>query len=335
MASEEQTPYPLYDTTFALHRLSPLYTGRNTPHDNASLGQYSRLFRDILTGDVLRGVRVGLGANEDVLARVGALQTVTWRLLPAEDMWNADEETQLDTTIRLADRKGILVIVKYEKGEYFAILLGGGEEGMGGYGFQYFPLLLTRMPGSLRDTFTDFLASTFDTRVSPLRLGRAYMSQALECYISECSKDEDGELADIAQLSRKLRTVIRDVQITIGFNLPSGGPSIKSVDFIVAREDLPKLVQSGRRIDKDPTHESPFTAALCNYVNAHLALDLRHESVTILKVACGTFVLGAEGKGKFTAPPVEDSIQALATGNLIDGLVDLARGGALLKRGRG
>jgi hypothetical protein len=331
MTSEERRPYPLYSTTFTLNRLSPLYTGRNTLLDNPSLLQYSRLFRDILAGDVLRGVRVGLGSDEDALARVGPLQTVTWRLLPEEDLWNANEESEVDNSIRNSDQQGILVTVTYEKATYVAMLLGGGQEVLRGDGFQYFPLLLTRMPGSLRDTFTDFLASTFDTRVSIMHLGREYMTKALEVYISDCSMDEDGELADMSQISRKLRNVIKDVQITVGFDLPSGGPSLKTIDFLVAREDLPKIVQIGRRVEKDPAHESPFMTALWNYVNAHLALDMRHERVKILKVACGAFVLGAEGKAKLTERVEGDSVQSSATRKLVDGLIQMGRGGALTK----
>lgn len=265
------------------------------------------------------------------MARVGALQTVTWRLLPEEGFWNANEDTQLDDTIGLSDRQGIIVTITYEKAAYTAILLGASQDALGGDGFQYFPLLLTRMPGSLRDAFTEFLASTFDTRVSILHLGRAYMTKALEDYISDCSVDEDGEVADISQISRKLRTVIKEVQITIGFDLPSGGPSIKTIDFQIARQDLPKIVQSGKRIEKDSAGESPFMAALWNYVNVHLALDLRHDRVKILKVACGAFVLGTEGKMKLTELGADDSIQNLATGNLLDSLVKLGRGGVLSK----
>src|SRR6187402_2061806 len=96
MAPEDPTQiYPLYNTTFSLHRLSPLYTGSNVPLNNTTLRQHAKRFRDLLAGEVLRGVRVGLGPEDDTLARVGALQTVTWRLLSEEEAWSVEDETQL------------------------------------------------------------------------------------------------------------------------------------------------------------------------------------------------------------------------------------------------
>ena len=83
MAPEEK--HPLYSTTYTLHRLSPLYTGSRSALTNDSLAQYARSFRDILAGEVLRGVRVGLGYDGDALARAGGLQTVNWSLLLEEE----------------------------------------------------------------------------------------------------------------------------------------------------------------------------------------------------------------------------------------------------------
>lgn len=256
MVSEARRPYPLFNTTFTLHRLSPLYTNRSNPLDVASLQHYAHLFRDLLAGDVLRGVRVGLGANEDVLARVGALQTVSWRLLPEEELWNADEQTQLEstTTSSTSSSRGVLISVTYEKAAYMAILLAEKDRiessTDGKEGFQSFPLLLTRMPGSLRDRFTEFLASTFDTRVSALYLGRSYMTMALEDYISNSAMEEGGEPLDQPQISRTLRSIIKELQVVIGFDLPGGSPSLRTIDIVIAREDFPRLVQSGQRIAK-------------------------------------------------------------------------------------
>jgi hypothetical protein len=157
MAPEDPSQvYPLYNTTFSLHRLSPLHTGSNEPLSNSRLRGLARQFRDILAGEVLRGVRVGLGQEDDALARVGALQTVTWRLLPEEETWSAEDETQLandDTTMSLAVCRGMIVTVTYEKMSYKAILL---RDERGDYpdasmvtvreetdGFQHFPLLLS------------------------------------------------------------------------------------------------------------------------------------------------------------------------------------------------
>lgn len=335
-------PYPLYNTTFTLHRLSPLYVGRATPLDNTTLLPYARRFRDVLVGDVLRGVRVGLGADEDALARVGALQTVTWKVLVAEDAWDyaAGDDTQADESIEFGPGRGICVTITYEKANYVAILLRSQrvqkEEEPG---FQRFPLLLTRMPGSLRETFTEFLENNFDARISVLRMGPLYIPSALELYVENCLVGEDDQETNHEENSDRLKRILKDVQVVIGFDLPSGSGSLKTIDIFIAREDLPRFLQRGGKIPKDPHakegQKMPFMDALTLYVHTHLALNLRHEDVKILRVACGAFVLGAEGKAKLTEPTSsdDDNVQSRATTSLIHDLIELAEGQGMLKTG--
>ncbi|CZR67768.1 uncharacterized protein PAC_17667 [Phialocephala subalpina] len=334
--------YPLYNTTFSLHRVSPLYIGTHLPLNNTNLRDHARQFRDILTGEVLRGVRVGLAPEDDTLSRVGALQTVTWKVLPEEEAWAADETEpgNDDTTTVLTSSRGMLVTVTYEKMTYKAILLrddrtsdpdttlGSIREGM--EEFQHFPLLLSKMPGPLRETFTDYLATTFDTRISVLHLSSKYLTDTFEHYISDLSNDEDGELMDMIDRSRTLRTIIKETLFFIGFDLPSA--SLKTIDISIAREDLPRMVARGKKLGRQADGASPFFDALAAYVKGHMALDMRHEGVKIVRVACGAFVLGAEGKIKLTQPTSsqdEISPQRRATRRLINDLVAAAVGGAL------
>lgn len=334
--------YPLYNTTFSLHRVSPLYIGTHLQLNNVKLREHARQFRDILAGEVLRGVRIGLAPEHDTLARVGALQTVTWRLLPEEEAW-ATEETQVDsddTTTVLTSSRGMLVTVTYEKMAYKAILLrddrtsdadttiGSVREGM--EEFQHFPLLLSKMPGPLRETFTDYLSTTFDTRISPLHLSSEYLTDTFEHYISDLSNDEDGELMDMIDRSRTLRTIIKETLFVIGLDLPS--TSLKTIDISIAREDLPRMIARGKKLGRQSDGESPFLDALAAYITGHMALDMRHEGVKIVRIACGAFVLGAEGKIKLTQPTSgEDDIspQRRAMRRLINDLVSTAIGGSL------
>jgi len=74
----------------------------------------------------------------------------------------------------------------------------------------------------------------------------------------------------------------------------------------------------------------PFTRAFSQYINTHLALSLTHPDIRISKVACGAFVLGAEGKVKIF-PPI-DSEKAgevstrsqTATARFLHGLIERA-----------
>ncbi|KAG0646310.1 hypothetical protein D0Z07_8406 [Hyphodiscus hymeniophilus] len=330
-AEQSIEPYPLYNTTFTLHRVSPLYTGSNLPLDNTTLQRHARRFRDILAGDVLRGVRVGLGTEDDVHARVGALQSVTWQVLVEEDLWNMDEETTTKITMGHGAGKGMMVQVAYEKMLYRAILLGhqgsGQDESMldvGQDGFQHFPLLLTRMPASLREMFTDFLATTFDARVAILHLTGPYLPTTFERYISDCCMGGDGEEAGLVESSKSLRKTVKDVQVLIGFDLPNVA-SLQTIEFHLSQEDIPRLVHHGKKIGD---MESPFMNALSGFVKTHLALDLKHEKIRILRIACGAFVLGAEGRIKLTEPTVQ-SAQMRSTWNLVDGLIGIAKGGGM------
>lgn len=280
--------------------------------------------------------------EDDILARAGALQTVTWKLLPNEEAWSV-EEIDLDrdhTTTALTSSRGMIVVVTYEKMAYKALLLkddriSDGETTQGSIAqgmeeFQHFPLLLSKMPGSLRDTFTNYLASTFDVRVSALHLSSTFLTDTFEHYISDLSYDEEEDLMDMIRRSRVLRSVIRDTVFFISFDLPSA--SLKTIDISIAREDLPRMVARGKKIGRDSAVDSPFYDALAAYVKGHLALDMRHDGVKVVRIACGAFVIGGEGKIKFTQPGIDEggtSPQSRATRRLVNLLVATAMGGTL------
>lgn len=341
-AVSHRKSYPLYNTTLTLHRLSTLYTGHDTLLDSAALQTYARQFRDILVGDVLRGVRVGLGSDEDVLARVGALQTVTWRVLVEEDSWDytTGDESALDEITDSTSTRGLYLTIVYERATYMAVLLRSqGREEYEARGFHHYPLLLTRMPSTLRDTFTEFLESTFDARISVLRMNQLYLPLTLETYIENCLKGEDGEEVSFAENSGILKKILKEVQVVVGFRLPTDNASLKSIDIVIARDDLPRFIQSGNKVhfsSKAQTEEQrkmPFLDALTLYLHTHLALNLRSEDVIILRVACGAFVLGSEGKLKLTEPLISgaESAQGRATAMLVNGLIEHAEGQEILK----
>ncbi|KAI9641719.1 hypothetical protein NHQ30_009575 [Ciborinia camelliae] len=337
MAPQAGSQYPLYNTTFTLHRASPLYIA-DKALNNANLRVHARRFRDILAGDVLRGVRVGLGSEDDTLARVGALQTVTWRVFKIESEWAVEATTgeAIDESVMETTRScGILVEVNYEKANYTAILLRAISEDdiddsiilpdRDESGFMRLPLLLTRMPLSLKETFIQYICRTFDARVSALKLEGNDLTETFEQYTSN-SINED---ATAEERRVGIQKIIKDIQISVGFDIPGGSATLKTIDIHVSREDLSRMLARGKKITKDG---SPFMAALKSYIKAHLALDLGHEKVKIVKIACGAFVLG-EGRLKLTQPSSgehEDGGQYRATRQLLNGLVTIASGRGVL-----
>ncbi|ESZ92600.1 hypothetical protein SBOR_7017 [Sclerotinia borealis F-4128] len=341
MAPQPGSQYPLYNTTFTLHRASPLYIG-NKALNNANLQIHARRFRDTLAGDVLRGVRVGLGSEDDNLARVGALQTVVWKVFKVESDWAAEDIAggALDESLsETTHNRGILVKVNYEKASYTAILLRATSEGNiddlnvqpshDGAQFLRLPLLLTRMPLSLRETFIQYICQTFDARVSTLKLEGNDLTGAFEQYTSNSINEHTA--AEERQVG--IQKIIKEIQISVGFDIPGGSATLKTIDIHIAREDLPRMLARGNKVTKDG---SPFMAALESYIKAHLALDLGHERVRIVKVACGAFVLG-EGRLKLTQPSSgehEEGGQYRATRQFLNGLVKIASGRGVLEEKR-
>jgi hypothetical protein len=344
MSEEVTVPlrhYPLYATTFTTHRLSPLFHS-NVAFDNPTLRDYASRFRDILTGEVLRGVRVGLVAEEEALARVGALKTVQWSLLKHEEDWEEGNETQVtadDTTIQDTNRAGILVEVTYEKATYSAILLQDTRRPKENEtpGFSHYPLLLTRMQGSLREAFLDFLSTTFDTRASVLKLSSQFLAEEAEKYLANIVSDENAAV-DSVTATRALRTIIKDILLTLSFDVPSISSSLRAMDITISKEDTWHMIQRGQKLwqveNEQPKRGSksprPFTRALRQYVDRHMGLQLDNPSVKISRVACGAFILGTEGKIKLSVPPnVDDGedLQRKATKTLVANLIDLAIGG--------
>lgn len=336
----ESRRYPLYETTLALHRLSPLFIGNEAPLNNAALQLYAKQLRDILAGDLLRGVRIGHSEN-NVLAQAGALQTVSWKLLPHENLWTEEDESQLmdnkDSTMSLEASRGMLVTITYETKAYKAILLRDTQPdqdesrigvGQDDYGFRSLPLLLTKMPIGLRDIFVDFLATTFDTRVSVLHLSSAYLMTAMEQYHAYICIGEDGDPLDPVESSRALRMTIGAVTVQVGFDIQGRSGALKTIDIQIAREDLPRIISRGKKLDGTAC----FADALATYVKAHLALDLRHKLVKIVRISCDAFALGSEGMAKFTLLLENEegkSSQRRATMRLINGLMATAKGGVL------
>lgn len=336
--SATSQPYPLYNTTLTLHRLAPLYHGSDTASflADATLEEHARRFHDILRGDVLRGVRVGLAdtssKNDEGLGRAGGLVDVKWVVLGDEDDWvAAGDGKEMDEERDQSDlQRGIYVEIAYERIKYIAVLLrrwqdeeedvdeDGAEEDDG---FTHLPLLLTRMPNSLRQTLLDYLTTTFDTRATPLKLPSSNLSTFLEDYLQDLTDthtfSNDPSIASHHRASAEatLRSAIKDIQFSISLPAPTS-PLLKTMDITVPKDDVAMFISTGQKILSrigQQQGEGPFMAALLQYASSHLAMNLSHPDLKIAKIACGAFVLGAEGKVKIFDPG-EDQSQDRARG---------------------
>lgn len=367
------TPKHLLNTSWTLHRLSPLHHGKEFPTllgDPTALRTYAERLRDLLAGDVLRGVQIGANTapSDDALAKAGALRACRWETIPTwswlywrwrngtgsgggeqsslldvedEELEDPDRlfHQQQQESIAAENAMGILVLLEYENVTYKAALLAGpdgyrdrddGQKGKGKVKGEstYLPLLMTRLPNSLRQTFISFLSTNFDTYCSQLRLPSTFLCAALEAYIAELISLPEGQSSLNNSTSRTiLQDVMKEMQLTLSFS-PSIAPALRSMDVNLPRESLasfvvdvsrPKTDLYGAEVQDRDQPSTPFLTSLCDYLDRHLAMKLdlnsfarrdggpahaaANEHVRVTKVACGAFVLGGEGRAKLVAGP--------------------------------
>ena len=301
----------LYDSTFTLHRLSPLYCPESSTFlADASLQIHARRFGGSLKGDVLRGIRVERNMADEA-AKAGPFKQCRWSMVGGREEQLAEglgESQDNAWNAAAQDVRGIQVEMEYEKTTYVALMLQNGDSRPDPPNAKiYLPLLLTRMPTSLREILLDYLATTFDTRAEVMRLSNGFISGALDNYLQTISNSG----------SWHLQKVVKDVHLTLGFKAPIA-PSLRSLDITIKREDVLQFLKRGERSRKsrDPGSQDrrkrkrddkmeangPFIIALSDYIREHLAVDISHEAVFLSKVSCGAFVLGREGKARIQSP---------------------------------
>ena len=309
----------LFNTTLSLHRISPLFIGTEylTP---ARLQHFAGRLRDTLVGDVVRGVEVGLDGSDAAMGNAGALEDVLF------DWINVD-------SVVSTEQRALQLSLQYENALSIALLLPSREDAAAPAksSFVHLPLLLLRMPTPLKAVVMEFLSSTFDCRVGPLRLGNNDLINGLEGWIQEAGLPTSGVLA-------------KDAVLTLGFRLPkpkkplvpvgeaaevdgADGSGIKSIDIIIPSHDLRRFHRAGRTVNGGDAHR-PFFTAVALYIKHHLALDMSHPNVRITRIAFGGFVLSENRLKLFAAPDgtVTTSTQRAAVQQLVENLVERAKG---------
>lgn len=308
----------LLNTSWTLHRLSPLHHGKDceTLLDNpAALKTYATRLRDQLTGDILAGIHASIGTTEDdALSKTGALKECHWQPI-------SGRLSQRDATSRSPETDsipGILVTLEYENIVYKAALLADTESESETQnqnqrkGSTSLPLLLTRLPNPLRQTFITFLSSNFDTYCALLRLPSNFLCAGLEAYVDVLRNNSGSESADLVE------EAIKELQLTLSFS-PSIAPALRAVNISVSRSSLAGFLReptqpymstvSRNRRTLGEKLRSPLIGNLTSYLETHLAMQLdldgssnhnhvAKQHVRLSKVACAAFVLGSEGRMK-------------------------------------
>ncbi|KAJ5360893.1 hypothetical protein N7517_010084 [Penicillium concentricum] len=312
---EQADSRQLFNTSWTIHRLSPLHHGKDCEtllDDQVALKTYATRLRDHLTGDVLAGFHTSTGAaDDDALSKTGALKDCLWRPISPQPLRDEAPSRSQNTTF-----PGILVTLEYENIVYKAALLADTESSQNQRtGSTSLPLLLTKFPTALRQTFLTFLSTNFDTYCSPLRLPSSFLCAGLETYVDTLRTQQPST-------SDTVEDVIKELQLTLSFS-SSIAPALRSLNVSVARTSLAGFLhdQSGQSEPKSRSLQhklrSPFIANLTSYLEAHLAMKLdldgsssdrvAKQHVRLSKVACAAFVLGSEGRVKLVVAADRDA----------------------------
>jgi hypothetical protein len=324
----EQAEYPVYGSTFTSYRASPLYHGASPLLSNLDL--HARRLRETLAGDALRNAQLGelLGGAPNS----GSLESCTWKLIGDEDAWERAQEALAEgedvTELPSEDVRGIHVEVRYERARHSAILLGETDRTAATPGFTSLPLLLLRMPTALREVFLNFLSTSFDTRITPMKLRPSFLTTMVENLLERTaySDDEDPSF-DIEALSK-------GIGIQLAF--PSVSPLLKNLDLSIPKDDIREFLSRGRVLWQQQQAQGndrpgmrpqsavtgPFTAALSAYLVNNIALSLDNPGVVVSKIAMGPFAIAGEGKIKVLGT-------SSAAVDFWDALVQEARGSGL------
>ncbi|KAJ5211305.1 hypothetical protein N7491_011126 [Penicillium cf. griseofulvum] len=312
---EQADSRQLFNTSWTIHRLSPLHHGKDceTLLDNqVALKTYATRLRDHLTGDVLASIHTSTGAADDnTLSKAGALKDCLWRPLAPQSARDDAPSRSQNTTF-----PGILVTLEYENIIYKAALLADSKSSPNQRtGSTSLPLLLTRFPTALRQTFLTFLSTNFDTYCSPLRLPSSFLCAGLETYVDTLRTKQPST-------SDTVEEVIKELQLTLSFS-PSIAPDLRSLNVSVAHASLAGFLQDHPKQlapkSRSLQHKlrSPFIANLTSYLDTHLAMKLdldgsssdqaAKQHVRLSKVACAAFVLGSEGRVKLVVVADRDT----------------------------
>lgn len=298
----------LFNTSWTLHRLSPLHHKKDCAsllNNQAALNTYATRLRDQLTGDVLAGLHsTASTADDDSLSKTGALRECRWQSITAGSS-TRDASDRRDANVSFP---GILVTLEYENIVYKAALLAEPESGFQwdspSEGSTFLPLLLTKCPNALRQTFISFLSANFDAYCAPLRLPSTFLCKGLESFVDELRTG----LGDSA--NEVVEEVMKELQLTLAFSAMIA-PALRTLNVSISRASLTGFLSDKNNTSRRTLKQklsSPLIANLSTYLETHLAMQLdltgssknkaAKQHVRLSKASCAAFVLGGEGRMK-------------------------------------
>ncbi|KAF8457934.1 hypothetical protein BGX38DRAFT_1265245 [Terfezia claveryi] len=273
----KEVSHPFLNTTYSLHRVSPLYKfptlnpSEHLPQAEQSPKQRSqspfkaheRALTNLLKGEVLRGVNVTRGDasfdGENVeMGKLGRFKGCKWCLVPTlaalreykqalREVEDNDDEEEEDTegvwakAIRgRGDVAGVEMSFDYERGlgGYVAYLIGPPQKEDGE--FTKLPLVLTRLPKQLLDVLFEYLAATFDTLALPMGVAEGTSG------IGAGNGESVGWLGEMLEMYVEQTKGRVDKGIALTYRIPTGlGSGVKVITAGLEKGDISGFLSYG------------------------------------------------------------------------------------------
>ena len=185
-ASSSPSPPPptskLHNTSFTLTRLTSLYS-----FNPSRLSHYAREFRDIVRGDVMRGVQITqtpLDRAKSALVR-SCEWTIENDLLPGETFDSVVVKVEWDDGSTFV----AIIMPNFTSSEPTSL----GKRKRGGDArveFSALPLLLTRGPQVVTQHLITYITTRFDSRASEVNLPADLLGECLQGYLERLFRED-------------------------------------------------------------------------------------------------------------------------------------------------
>ena len=182
MAAAPSPPPPtskLHNTSFALTRLTPLYS-----FNPARLPHYARELRDIVRGDVLRGVQISTTASDT--AKTTLVRSCEWTIEP--DLLPTEQFDSVMIKIIWEDGSTFtaFMVPNYTTSEHVSL----GKRKRDSDEFTSLPLLLTKGPQVVKQQLINYVATRFDSKASDVSLPADLLAECLQGYLELAFRDD-------------------------------------------------------------------------------------------------------------------------------------------------
>jgi hypothetical protein len=212
----------LHNTSFTLTRLTPLYA-----FNPARLHHYARELRDIVRGDVLRGVQIA-----STTAQTGTIRSCEWTVesdvLPTE---------QFDAVqIKIAWEDGgaftAFMIPDYTASEQVSL----GKRKREGEEFTALPLLLTKGSQAVTQQLINYITTRFDSKASEVSLPAELLAECLQGYLERVFRDDASQRA----IDRSLRILELIYSVPEPSNTKVKG-ALRKITFSLGARDVQEM----------------------------------------------------------------------------------------------